>query len=181
MTQANVPSVSVEANAAAKPLNPKPQKASKGKMGKKAAKRKNARQKPNQRNRKTFSPNRNFKLTPEALKELRAENGKGFVNPYREGSSYHACVTALKKLGVGSFHAFDKIVPAVISEMGDAAKNFKAKEKRSDETGKDWRDRIVQNVKVVARPDYGAKLRQLGYEVCVESEKGAGLFKLGSK
>jgi hypothetical protein len=64
--------------------------------------------------------------------------------------------------------------------MGEGADDFKARKKRSDTTGKDWQDRIVQNVKVLARPDYGAKLRQIGFEVRLDS-KGAGLFKVGSK
>jgi hypothetical protein len=173
MTMINDASESPRANAA-NPVMGRRQRKSNPKGARKAVKGKTARQKANQSNQK---PSRSFRLTSEALKELRAESGKGFVNPYRESSTYHACTAALRKLGTGRFHALDKIIPAVIGEMGEAAAAFKSKKNRSDTTGKDWKERVIQNVKVLARPDYGAKLRQLGFEVRTDSVKGAGLFK----
>lgn len=180
MTMINDAFVSLKDNAV-KAVKAKPQNVAKGGKARKAAKAKSARQKANQTNRKASGAARGFKLTPEALKELRAEGGKGFINPYRDGSTYAACTAAIRKLGPGRFHPFDKIVAAVVAEMGDAAKEFKAKKKRSDATGKDWKERVIQNVRVLARPDYGAKLRQIGYEVRTDKSKGAGLFKLGGK
>src|SRR5689334_21693143 len=104
----------------------KPQSAAKAGKGKKATKAKNARQKANQSNRKA---SRNFRLTPTAFKALRDDGGKGFINPYRESVAYHACTAALRKLGAGRLHPFEKIVPAVLAEMGEAAHAFKAKSK----------------------------------------------------
>lgn len=161
--------------AAAKPVTAERQNAVEGGKGRKAGRTKSARQKANQSNRK---PSRNFRLSPKAMKGLRANSGKGFVNPYRPLSTYHACVAGLRRLGTGRFHSFEKIIAAVVVEMGGAADAFKGKKSRSDATGQDWKGRILQNVKVLARRDYGAKLRQLGYEVRVKSDKGAGVFKV---
>jgi hypothetical protein len=102
-----------------------------------------------------------------------------FANPYRAGSSYAACVDGLLMLGLNKFHGFDAVLPAVKKAMGSSLKEFAAKECRNEETGKDADQRIIQNVSVVARKDYGAKLRELGYEVRFNGrEKQAGLFKM---
>src|SRR4051812_17021413 len=45
-------------------------------------------------------------------------------NCYRQGSAYWASVRALKALGVGKMHAFDKIVPAVKRAMGSGWGEF---------------------------------------------------------
>ncbi len=100
-------------------------------------------------------------------------------NPYREGGSYHAVVSGLRSLGLNRLHSFDAIVPAVRKAMGSAYKAFARKDARNDETGKDARERIIQNVSVVARKDYGAPLRKVGFEVRYDGrEKQAGLFRL---
>lgn len=166
-------------NEAAKPEKNRSRTTGKPRKGRKAAKGKNARQKASQRRRKVAG--RNFELSSKALEGLRAKGGRGVANPYRESSSYHACVEALRNLGTGRLHPFDKIVPGVVTEMGKAADAFKAKKNRSKETGTDWKDRIVQNVRVLARGDYGAKLRQVGYEIRTDRKEGAGLFKVSSK
>jgi hypothetical protein len=125
---------------------------------------------------------RNFRLSPVAVNELQAAGGTAFINPYRPTSTYHACIAALQKLGVGKLHSFDNIEAAVITAMAsETLKSFKIKKKRNKKTGKSWKERIVQNVRVLARSDYGAKLRQVGHEVRTNREKGAGLFKVSNK
>lgn len=108
------------------------------------------------------------------------QKGNG-TNPFRVGGGYWASVEAMRALGMGKMHAFDAIVLAVIRAMGaEAYKAFKAKDSRNEETGKDANARIIQNVGVVARKDYGKPLRDLGYEVRFDGrEKIAGLFKTG--
>ena len=101
------------------------------------------------------------------------------LNPYRVGGGYWASVEALRTLGVGKMHAFDLIIPAVIRAMGtDGFKAFKAKDSRSDK-GKDANGRIIQNVAVVARRDYGKPLVECGFCVRFDGrERTAGLFKV---
>jgi len=95
--------------------------------------------------------------------------------PYREGSCYQNIIEALTKLGLGRIHGWDKIVSAV-----ELPRGFKSKEKRNDETGKGWRDRVIQNVRVLGRNDYGKACRKvLRMEVRCEGKQGAGLFNLG--
>lgn len=167
---------------ASKSVKAKPQTG--GKRGKrtKAAKSSIARQKANQRSRKASGSSRNFKLTPKALKEFRAEAGKRFINPYRPGSLYHLSIAAFQQLGANRWYSLEKLTAAIESRMGsDAVKAFKAKQKRNPKTGKSWKERLIQNVKVLARPDYGMKLRQVGHEIRTDRTKGAGLFKVASK
>lgn len=119
--------------------------------------------------------------TVKAVKEApKAAEKVSSTNPYREGGGYWATVEALRALGVGKLHALDKVVPAVIRAYGpERFKAFKAKDARN-ENGKDANARIIQNVAVVARNDYGEPLRKLGWEVRFDGrEKVAGLFKLG--
>ena len=117
------------------------------------------------------------KTTKKAAAKPAAKND--VKNPYRVGGGYWATVEALKELGTDQLHAFDAIVPAVIRAMGDKFKDFKAKDARNAETGKDATARIIQNVSVVARKDYGEPLRDKGYEVRFEGRnKVAGLFKI---
>lgn len=106
----------------------------------------------------------------------------GFQNPYRVGGSYWASVDALASLGIGQMHAFAEIVPAVKKSMGDNWKIFAEKESRSAERGKDAAFRILQNVSVLARKDYGKPLRELHHEVRWDArQKAAGLFRLDHK
>ncbi len=96
------------------------------------------------------------------------------TTPYREGSSYQTIIVALKGLGVGKFHAWDKIIGAVELPSG-----FKSKEKRND-NGLNWKGRVMQNVRVLARADYGKACRDiLKLEVRTNGKDGAGLFRLG--
>ena len=67
---------------------------------------------------------------------------------------------------------------AIIGKV-ELPSGFKGREKRNDETGKGWKDRMVQNCRVIARKDYGEPLRKTGYEVRTDGAKGCGLFKLG--
>lgn len=102
------------------------------------------------------------------------------TNPYRAGGGYWATVEALRLLGVGKLHAFEKVVPAVKKAMSDAGTwgEFSKRENRNEETGKDTNGRVIQNVSVVGRKDYGAPLRELGFEVKFDGrEKVAGLFR----
>lgn len=102
-------------------------------------------------------------------------------NPYRSGGSYWASIEALKALGVGKTHAFADIVRAVKKAMGENWNLFAQKESRNDETGKNADRRLLQNVSVLSRKDYGKPLRERGYEVRWDGrEKLAGLFKIGS-
>lgn len=106
----------------------------------------------------------------------------GSLNPYRVGGAYWASVEALTALGVGKMHPFAEIVPAVKRAMAQNWKAFAEKEARSDETGKDAERRILQNVSVLARKDYGKPLREVGYEVRWDGrQKVAGLVKVGSE
>jgi hypothetical protein len=102
-------------------------------------------------------------------------------NPFRAGGSYWSSVEALKVLGIGKMHPFSKIVPAVKRVMGEHWKTFAEKDARNEKTGKDADHRILQNVSVLSRQDYGKPLRELGYEVRWDGrEKLAGVFKLGN-
>jgi hypothetical protein len=104
------------------------------------------------------------------------------LNPYRAGGSYWASVQALKTLGIGKMHPFADIVPAVKRVMGEHWKTFAEKDARNEKTGKDADHRVLQNVSVLARQDYGKPLRERGYEVRWDGrEKAAGLFKLSAK
>jgi hypothetical protein len=109
------------------------------------------------------------------------KNDKAY-NAYRVGSSYGYVVESLHTLGINKFHLADKLIAAYQAECDKAKlKNFKSKECRNDETGKDWRQRIIQNATVTCRQDYGLKMRQIGWEVRQErNDKGLsfGLFKL---
>lgn len=94
-------------------------------------------------------------------------------NPYRPGSAYWASVEALRNLGINKLHAFDSIVPAVKKAMAEAWQSFAAK------GGSEAKARVLQNVAVVARKDYGKPLRALGFEVRWDGrERHAGLFRL---
>jgi hypothetical protein len=109
-------------------------------------------------------------------------NGKALSelnNPFREFGGYWSSVEALRALGVEKMHGFDAIIPAVIRAMGaERFKAFKAKDARNEETGKDANARIIQNVSVVARKDYGFPLNAEGWEVRFDGrEKVAGLFR----
>lgn len=112
----------------------------------------------------------------QAKKTAQKATGKP-SEAYREGSSYNAAVVALMTLGVGKMHQWTAIVPAMLKQM-EGVKAFKAKEARND-NGLDWKARLIQNVKVVARKDkYGEPLRATGYEVRYTSADGAGIFQL---
>ena len=106
----------------------------------------------------------------------------GFQNPYRAGGSYAAIVNALASLGIGRMHDRDSILNAVRDDMGHEWSVFAKKENRSDKTGKDAEGRAWQNCAVLARPQYGAKLREAGYEIRFRGRDGlCGLFEVGSK
>src|SRR4051794_10401112 len=89
-----------------------------------------ASQNPSGSDRKACGKARKFKLSPDQLNELKASAGKEFPNPYRLGSTYHAVVAALAKLGSGNIHPFEEIVRAVELPTG-----FKSRKKRNGETG----------------------------------------------
>lgn len=100
------------------------------------------------------------------------------LNPYRENGGYWATVEALRGLGMDTLHPFESIIPAVKKVFGLNWSEFKNKDARND-NGKDAEQRIIQNVGVVARKDYGAPLRELGFEVRFDGrQKVAGLFKI---
>jgi hypothetical protein len=98
---------------------------------------------------------------------------------YRVGGGYWASVVGLRSLGVGKMHPFAKIVPAVRKAMEGAGtwRAFTAK------TGKLSADeRMLMNVMVTSRADYGKPLVALGYEVRWDGRaEEAGLFKVGSR
>ena len=86
-------------------------------------------------------------------------------NPYRVGGSYFSVVAALDALGIGKMHRAEKFSSAFAEAMGP--KNFaefKSAEPRN-KNGKPWQERIIQNALVVNRSDYGAPLREVGFEV----------------
>jgi hypothetical protein len=65
--------------------------------------------------------------------------------------------------------------------MGANFTAFKAKKSES-ENAFDVEKRILTNVMVVSRKDYGAPLREIGYQVVWNGrEKTAGLFKFDGK
>ena len=106
----------------------------------------------------------------------------GSQNPYRVGSSYWASVEALRALGVGRMHDKGEVVAAIRKALGDGWKAFAEKPQRNEATAKDAESRAWQNVAVLARKDYGAPLRAVGYEVRWNGrEKAAGLFKIGNE
>jgi hypothetical protein len=102
---------------------------------------------------------------------------KGFVNPYRANGSYWTVCEVLARLGLNQFHAVVLLVKEFPKVMGkEKFAEFKGKEKRN-ENGKDCDGRIIQNANVVMRPDYGAALREVGYEV--RKQKTEGGFEFG--
>lgn len=115
-------------------------------------------------------------------KDAAGEPRSEYLAPFRVGSTYWAIVEALKSLGVDKMHSFAEITPAVECVMGEYWKAFAEKDARNDETGKDAEHRVLQNVSVLARQDYGKPLRERGYEVRRDGrEKLAGLLKIRSK
>jgi DNA-directed RNA polymerase subunit RPC12/RpoP len=119
------------------------------------------------------------KAAPKVAPAHKAKSG-AFENPYREGGNYHACVNGLLALGQNRMHSFANIIAAVRKEMFSNWKAFASKEKRNEETGLDANAKVIQNVSVLKRPDYGAKIIEQGYEVRFSGkEKTAGLFKIG--
>jgi hypothetical protein len=114
-----------------------------------------------------------------AAKVTKSAKSEKATNCYREGGSYWAVVETLRKLGIGKMHkadAFVKAYPAVVG--ADAWKAFKAKEARNEATAKDATARVIQNAIVVNRPDYGASLREIGFEVRKDRKDGGYLFGL---
>lgn len=100
-------------------------------------------------------------------------------NPYRQGGNYHACVEAVRSLGVGKMHPLPEVLDAIKKAMGHAAwVEFVAKAPHGSK-GKDADARALANVSVIARKDYGRPLRDIGMEVRWDGrKKEAGLFKL---
>lgn len=96
-----------------------------------------------------------------------AKSVKAFENGYREGGSYWTIIEVLKQLGAKEkFVAADKLIELYPKVAGAAAlKAFRSKEKRNEETAKDWKGKVVVNAIVTTRPDYGAACRAKGYEV----------------
>lgn len=123
------------------------------------------------------------KKVTKSAKVQPSKNGS-VNNPFRSGGGYHASVEALRTLGIGKMHPAASIIKAVRASMGSAYREFAAKDARNKETGKDASGRILQNVMVVSRKDYGKPLREVGFEVRWngrDKEATAGLFKLGKK
>jgi len=96
------------------------------------------------------------------------------TNPFREGGGYWSAVVALRALGIGKMHSFSLVLPAIRKAMGNGWKEFASKK------GKLTADqRAMLNVMVVSREDYGAPLKELGFEVRWDGrEKQAGIFKV---
>jgi hypothetical protein len=152
--------------------------AAKKKASKKAVK------KSTRKPQKNAKPTKASKAKTKAAKPQDAAGSRqsDSQNPYRAGGSYWASVEALTALGVGEMHPFAEIVPAVKKAMGEAWKAFAEKDARNDKTGKDADHRLLQNISVLTRKDYGKPLSDIGYEVRWNGrEKVAGLFKVGSK
>ena len=99
-----------------------------------------------------------------------------FENPYRVGGGYWAATEATPTLGLNRMHPFDVIVPAIKTAMGERFAAFSAKEgKLSPE------QRLLTNVMVLSRPDYGRPLHEVGYEIRWDGrQKLAGMFKAGT-
>lgn len=128
------------------------------KRGPKAARPKAKMRKPSQSAKaRQKLPERNLKGSGDAKQ-----------SPYRVGSCYMAIIDALRRLGIGRVHSWDKIVSTV-----ELPKGFKSKD------GLGWKDRVVQNTRVLTRKDYGFPCRKvLKMEVRTDGSSGAGLFKL---
>jgi hypothetical protein len=122
---------------------------------------------------------RNYGLDAEKIAEFKKEKSH---NAYREGSSYWAVVESLFSLGLGKMHLANDLIAEYAKQVDkDAFKAFKAKEKRNDATGLEWRQKVLQNAYVTTRQDYGKRMRDIGYEVRYErTDDGAtyGLFRL---
>jgi hypothetical protein len=129
------------------------------------------------------------KATKNTVKTVKATKVDGIVkkavdgqNPFRIGGGYWASIQALRAAGQGKMHAFDVLVPLVKKAMGDGYKAFAAKDARNDATGKDAEARIIQNISVTARKDYGQPLVENGLHVVFDGRnKTAGLFKVGQE
>lgn len=104
---------------------------------------------------------------------------KSGQNPYREGGSYHSVVATLAKLGTERMHPAAKVVSEYRKVVGPTAwKAFASKPSRNEETGKAAEARVIQNCIVVNRVDYGAPLREVGYEVRKGRSEGGYQFGL---
>jgi len=124
---------------------------------------------------------RRYNLTPEAIKKLRKNAGKGFPNPFRPTGIYAGLTQALINLGVDKAHTFvavkaeiEKVMSAV--ERGDSTAwdVFANRKPRNETTGKDLNGRIMQTATVLQRLSgahpYGLKLAQL--KACIDILKG---------
>lgn len=115
---------------------------------------------------------RKYALKDEVVKGLLklAKTEKKFPNPYRSGA-YHATVEALA-MTLGKWQTFDQFKQHFVKAMGADWADFSHRAKRN-ENGLDVDGRILQNVNVLRRPDYGMKLQQVGYRIETDkSEKG---------
>lgn len=109
-------------------------------------------------------------------KAAKATKTASLTNPFREGGGYHATVAGISSLQTETLHPFESIIPAIKKAFGLNWSEFAKKEERN-ENGKDTEGRLIQNLGVLARPDYGFPLRSQGWEIRFDGrQKVAGLF-----
>lgn len=95
-------------------------------------------------------------------------------NCYRNGGGYWSVIQALRSLGIGKRHSFEKILPAIKKAMGANWKAFAAKKGKLSAD-----ERAMVNLMVTSREDYGAPVRASGYVVEYDGRaKEAALMKI---
>jgi hypothetical protein len=112
----------------------------------------------------TSNKERSYGLSPEAIASYKAEFKKTdkIPNPHRN-QCYGWIFASLVNLGTDKWHAWDTLANRVKAEAtGPKWQAFQRKESRNDETGKDTAGRLFTNALVLQRPDYGAKILDLG-------------------
>lgn len=123
---------------------------------------------------------RSYGLDTDKIKALQAEK---IINPFRVGSSYWGAVESAISLGKNKFHDFTDLLKEYQKQFDRAdLQAFKAKPKRNDETGADFKTKVATNFYVVCRNDYGKPCRDLKWEMRylnTENGKQFGYFQLG--
>jgi hypothetical protein len=113
---------------------------------------------------KSSKQDRNYALTPNELKELKADAkaAKAFPNPYRNGI-YSQIIAALAASGVNKWHSLSVLKDKMKTLMGDDWEAFEKRKPRNEKAAKSVDERLLLNLQVLQRVrDYGKKLLQVG-------------------
>lgn len=90
------------------------------------------------------------------VKAPKAVKAKGFENPFRKGC-YGAIIDTLVSMGANKHHDYAGFA-AQLKKGWEGYGDWASKDKVNKKTGLDPAAKLLQNCKVIQRPDYGAPL-----------------------